>query len=126
MDQDKKDKTKESISEVQENPEEYILESEPAAEQKEAISEEEKINQELKREINLMELDEGLKQEAQIKAKKIQILGDDEKLKHLLDIARAKGVIFAIKVAKEMNDPYLLDTFHDMLVKEGLYKDFIK
>jgi penicillin-binding protein-related factor A (putative recombinase) len=73
-----------------------------------------------------MEIDDNLKKEAEQKANKISFLGDDEKLKHLLQISREKGVVFAIKVAKSMNEPYLLDTFHDLLAKEGFYKDFVK
>ena len=52
-------------------------------------------------------------------------IGDSD-IKKLLEIAREKGVVFAIKVAKSMNDPFLLDTLHDALAKEGYYKDFVK
>src|SRR3990167_5266138 len=89
--------------------------------------EQEKIAEKgLKREIELMELDEGLKEEAEKKAKKIQFLAEDEKLENLLEIAKNKGVISAIETAKAMNDPYLLDTLHDILAKEGYYKKFEK
>lgn len=98
---------------------EPVREREPSADDK-------IVEKELRREIEMMEVDENLKKEAEQKANKIHFLGDDEKLKHLLEIAREKGVVFAIKVAKSMNEPYLLDTFHDLLAKEGLYKDFTK
>jgi len=98
---------------------EPVLEREPSAEDK-------NIERELFREIEMMQIDENLKKEAEQKANKIHFLGDDEKIKHLLEVAREKGVVFAVKVAKSMNEPYLLDTFHDLLAKEGLYKDFIK
>jgi len=101
------------------NEAEPLIEKEPTADDK-------KIEKELRREIEMMEVDDNLKKEAEQKANKIHFLGDDEKLKHLLEIAREKGVIFAIKVAKSMNEPYLLDTFHDLLSKEGFYKDFAK
>jgi len=95
--------------------------------EKKEISRDEKIiSEELKREIELMEIDDNLKKQAEQKANKIQFLADDDKLKKLLAIAREKGVTFAIKVAKSMNDPFILDTLHDALAQEGYYKDFIK
>jgi len=103
-------------------------ESPPAGGEKKEIltQEEEAIKEELKREISAMELDENLKKEAEDKARKIGALDEEKKLKHLLEIAKNKGVLFAIKIAEEMKDPYILDTFHDLLVREGLYKNFVK
>ena len=69
-----------------------------------------------------MELDEKTKAEAEKKANKIEFLGEKEKIEHLLDLAREKGVVYAIQVAKKMNEPYLLDILHDTLAQEGLYK----
>jgi hypothetical protein len=73
-----------------------------------------------------MQVDDNLKKEAEQKANKIQFLADDEKLKKLLDIAKEKGVVFAIQTAKGMNDPFLLDALHDILAKEGYYHKFVK
>ncbi len=81
----------------------------------------------LKREIDKMELDDSLKEEVAEKVKKIQVLGEEEKIEHLLEITKQKGIVFAVRVAKQMNDPYILDIFHDILVKEWLiYKQFLK
>lgn len=88
--------------------------------------EEEMISEKLRKEIDMMEMNEETKKDAEKKAKKIEFLGQKEKIEHLLDIARKKGVIFAIGVAKKMNDPYLLDIFHDILAKEGYFQDFSK
>ena len=99
---------------------------EETAEKKEIIKDEKAISEELKREIELMQLDDNLKKQAEQKANKISFLADDDKLEKLMAIAREKGVIFAVKVAKSMNDPFILDTLHDALAKEGLYKDFVK
>ena len=91
------------------------------------VSRDEKaISDELRREIELMQIDDNLKKQAEQKANKISFLADDDKLKQLLAVAREKGVVFAIKVAKTMNDPFLLDTLHDALAREGYYKDFVK
>ena len=80
----------------------------------------------LRREIELMEVDENLKEEAHKKAQKIRLLGEEEKIKNLLEIAKTKGVVAAIKTAKALNDPYLLDTLHDILAREGYYREFTK
>lgn len=101
-------------------------EKDPSRESKEISPDEKIVREEIMREIDMMELDDNLKAEAEEKVKKIHFLADDDKLKNLLQVAREKGVIFAIKVAKSMNDPFLLDTLHDILSKEGYYKNFVK
>lgn len=101
-------------------------EREKHIEKKEISSYEENVSAELRREIDLMEADEKTKEEAEKKAKKIEFLGEKEKIEHLLEIAREKGVVFAINVCRKMNEPYLLDVLHDILAKEGFYKDFTK
>jgi hypothetical protein len=90
--------------------------------EKEISVDERNVADNLRREIELMETDENLKQEARKKALKIEFLGEQEKIEHLLDVAREKGVVSAIKTAMEMKDPYLLDALHDILAKEGFYK----
>lgn len=101
----------------------YFTEKKEYKEEKPS-TEEQLIREEIRRELELMNQDENLKKESENKAKKIQFLGDEEKLKNLLELAKQKGVIFAVNVAKSMNDPYVLDTFHDILVREGLWKNY--
>jgi hypothetical protein len=95
------------------------------SEKREASQEEKLVSAELRKEIEMMELDDKTKGEAEKKAEKIEFLGEKEKIKHLLEIARKKGLVFAIQVARRMNEPYLLDILHDTLAQEGYYKDFI-
>ena len=102
------------------------MKKDEAKETQEKSANDEIVNKELRRVIELMELDESLKIEAQKKAAKIQVLADDDKLKKLLEIAQEKGVLLAIKTAKSMNDPFLLDAFHDILAREGYYQKFVK
>jgi len=90
--------------------------------EKEISADEKDIADELRREIDTMGLNEELKEEAKKKALKIEFLGEQEKIEHLLKAAREKGIAFAIKIAREMNDPYLLDVLHDVLAREGFYK----
>ena len=47
-------------------------------------------------------------------------------LQHLLDLVNMKGVIHAVKVAKHLDDNYVLDTFHDKLVSDELNKALIE
>lgn len=106
---------------------EFSREGERAVEKKEPAREEIITKEALKREIDTMELDDDLKAEAVEKAKRIQTLGEEEKIEHLLGITKDKGIAFAVKVAKQMNDPFVLDTFHDILVKEwASYKQFLR
>ena len=44
-------------------------------------------------------------------------------IKEIGRIAKEKGVAFAISVAKDMQDPYLLDTLHDKIIENGLNTD---
>ena len=100
----------------------FNLEGEKARERKE-ISEDDKIvSAELRREIEMLEADDKTKAEAKKKSEKIEFLGEKEKIEHLLQLAREKGVFFAVQEAKKMNEPYLLDILHDTLAQEGLYK----
>ena len=96
-------------------------------EKKEPTREEVITKESLQREIAMMELDDSLKEEASQRAREIQTLGEGEKIEHLLEITRAKGIAFAVRTAKQMNDPYVLDSLHDILVKNWSdYKQFLK
>jgi len=128
MDQDKKEidpkaiPTQEKKSSATEQAVRFDWEKEKKIEKKEISSDERAVMEQLKKEIDLIELDEKSKAEAEKKAKKIEYLGEKEKIEHLLQLVREKGVVFAVQVAKKMNEPYILDIFHDILSKEGYYK----
>ena len=92
-------------------------------ERKEISQDDKVVSAELRREIEMMEVDEATKGDAKKKAEKIEFLGEKEKIEHLLLMAREKGVLFAVQVAKRMNEPYLLDVLHDTLAREGLYRN---
>ena len=95
--------------------------------EKKRISEDDKIvSAELRREIELMQLSDEEKKGADKIVSKIEFLGEKEKIEHLLKIAREKGLVYAIQVARRMNEPYLLDVLHDTLAREGFYKKIMK
>jgi hypothetical protein len=102
------------------------VEVEKIQEKKETSREDRLVSAELRREIEMMELDDEMKKVAEKKAEKIEFLGEKEKIEHLIQMAREKGLVFAIQVARKMNEPYLLDVLHDTLAQEGFYKDFTK
>lgn len=95
-------------------------------EQKEVLNEDALVSAELKREVEMMELDESSKAGAEEAREKIEFLGEKEKVEHLLEMARERGLVFAVNVAKKMGDAAILDTLHDTLAREGYYKKFIK
>ena len=97
-----------------------------APEKREVSPDEEIVSDELKRELEKMEFDPVAKADIEKTREKIEYLGEKEKIEHLLKIAREKGLFFAIQVAKKMNEPYLLDTLHDVLAREGFYKKIIQ
>ena len=53
---------------------------------------------------------------AQQEAKKIKQLDQENQIKSLSDLAFQKGLDFAIEVAKNLDNAYVLDQFHDNLV----------
>ncbi len=89
------------------------------------IEQQQEVYKQLRQEIEEMQLVPELQKEAENKSKKIDVLNEKEKLEELLILAREKGIEFAVKVAKNMNDAYILDLFHDLLVKQGFYKQFL-
>lgn len=117
-------------SEVKEDWTNFGKEGKGDSEKKELSSvdldQEKKIEKELMQEVELMRADPNLTDQAAAKSKKIGFLGEKEKIEHLLQIAKEKGVEAAIRVVKEMNDPYLLDRLRDMLAESDYYQNFKK
>jgi len=54
-----------------------------------------------------------------------ELAEQQQHLQELVNIAFEDGLTSAIEKAKKMNDPYLLDSFHDLLA-DRLYKELIK
>ncbi|MDI6591717.1 MAG: hypothetical protein QME61_02140 [Patescibacteria group bacterium] len=101
--------------------------SEKGVLEKRELTEEEKEEKErLKAEIEKEKLPYEAKIEIEKEAEIIKRKTAQGKIKHLLDLAQAQGLAYAVGVAKKMDDPYLLDLFHDILAKEGLYKKFLE
>lgn len=60
-------------------------------------------------------------------AESISAQDDEEsKIEKLIQLATTKGVIHAVKVAKHMDDNYVLDEFHDRLLMDELHDALVK
>lgn len=47
-------------------------------------------------------------------------------IQHLVDLAMSKGVMYTVKVAKHLEDNYVLDMFHDRLLADELHDALVK
>ncbi|MCX6761133.1 MAG: hypothetical protein NTZ84_03490 [Candidatus Nealsonbacteria bacterium] len=97
--------------------------------EKESIQERERVELENIREevARAEEAKPEIVESAKKEAGQIDHIGGKEvKLKRLLDVAEEQGLIFAVAVAQKMEDHFILDIFHDILIKEGFYKKFKK
>lgn len=88
--------------------------------------EEKKMRGELEKEMEKIKLSPEVKVQAQKQSEEMKKQSVKGKIQHLLDLAQTQSVAYAIEVAQKMNDPYLLDLFHDTLAKEGLFKKFLE
>lgn len=85
------------------------------------------VKEQLEREIKKMEeIKPDLKEKAKRGAERIEALNAEGKIKHLLKAAETEGLGYAVEMARQTNDPYILDLLHDTLAKNGLYKKFGK
>jgi len=50
----------------------------------------------------------------------------ESQISHLVDIAMVKGVVHAVKVAKHLEDNYVLDAFHDRLMADELHDALVE
>lgn len=122
----KKNITKEGVEKVfsSEQPVEFLEKEKVEKEKVEDLSGEE--IKKAREEIEKFDLDDNLKLQIQNQARSIKYLEEEKKIEKLLVLAHKNGVVHAVNVAKNINDSYLLDKFHDILVKEGFYKEFLK
>lgn len=97
--------------------------------EKESLREEERklIEDKLDNELEKMEVEsDHLEEDIKIEKEQIENLKKKGKINRLLNIAKTKGVAYAVAVAKKMNDPYLVDILHDILAHKGFYNKFQK
>lgn len=93
-------------------------------ERKELTNREKEEQKEFKEKIEKVELVSIKKREILKETEKIKGQNAQRQISYLLYLAQNKGLSYAIKIAKETKDPYLIDLFHDILAKEGMFKKF--
>ena len=89
-------------------------------------TEREIVRKKVEEEIQKLERIPQFQEEVKQVRSEIETLKPQGKIERLLEIAKEKGVVFAIKVAQETKDPYLLDTLHDILAYKGYFKNLLK
>ena len=125
MDDNNNPKEKERLQPVdtRESIAESLPETKEATERKESSPDE---LAQLKQHVESLVLPDDAKQQANVTAQSIQSLSAQKKVEQLVQLAKEKGIIYAVHVAKNMDDAYVLDALHDVLAKEGMYKQFLK
>ncbi|MCK4520455.1 hypothetical protein KAT95_01125 [Candidatus Parcubacteria bacterium] len=107
-------------------PKETLEEREEILEKKELTEQEKEARKEIEKEIEKVKLSPQTKVQAQKQADDIKKGTVQGKIQHLLDLAQTQGLAYAVEVVRKMNDPYLLDLFHDTLAEEGRFKKFLE
>lgn len=59
-------------------------------------------------------------------AARLNSVDPETHVQHLVDIALQKGAVHAVKVARHMDDNYILDMFHDRLLSDQLHEALMK
>ena len=67
--------------------------------------------------------DENIKSDAKIVSEKMDA---ESQIQHLVDLASTKGAVYAVKVARHMDDNYVLDMLHDKMISEELHKVLVE
>lgn len=89
-------------------------------------SEREMVRKKVEEEIRKLERSPKFISEAEEARLKIEKLRPSGKIEKLLELAKEKGIFFAIKVAQDTKDPHLLDTLHDLLAYKGYFKALLE
>jgi hypothetical protein len=66
---------------------------------------------------------EDVASDAQMVAQKTDA---ETQIQQLVDVAQQKGVFHAVKVARHMEDNYVLDSFHDRLLSDELHDALVQ
>ena len=113
---EKKDVLKENVPEV----------SQEKSERKEGVVEKDqaysKILSKVKSQQQLAD-DSSVQEDAQKASEEIDI---ESKINNLVKLAMEKGVFHAVKVARHLEDNYVLDELHDRLLGDELHNELVK
>lgn len=125
-------KTTEAEQKLHELAEKMYSARKESAEEKEAgpelLNETEKLNrEELVKKMQSKQLSDEDTVAVQAHAVDVsRASGAGAQLTKLVNLAHAKGVLYAIEVARKMRDPHLLDALHDMLAKDDNFRQLVE
>ncbi len=124
----KKEQEREKLIEPSTKEKKIEYKPEEKIEKREFLREKELVREKLREELERlekMEVTPEIKEEIEKEVKQIKDTEEKGKIYRLLNLAKEKGLFFAVTVAKK-TDPYTLDLFHDVIIEKGLYKTFLK
>lgn len=100
------------------------LKKEEIIREQELTPEKKKEKERLKKEIEKISLSEEEKIAAYQEAERIKKEKVKGQLKKLFDLAKTKGLVYAVEVARATDDPLLVDLFHDLLAENERFRRF--
>jgi len=103
----------------------FQIEKEPAIDRTSAERDETyaKILSRVKKSTGIASSNQEVKEDAE---KVYQKTDTESQIQHLVDLAMTKGVVHAVKVARHLEDNYVLDMFHDKLLADELRNALIQ
>lgn len=96
------------------------------AREKEGDKEERETREEIAAELEKVKLSPQAKAQTQKQADDMQKESEQGKVQRLLEITEEQGLVYAVEVAKKMNNHLLLDKFHDALVENKLFRKYLE
>ncbi|MBI2577299.1 MAG: hypothetical protein HYV77_00435 [Candidatus Wildermuthbacteria bacterium] len=105
-------------------PETEAVREEKSQEEKEAPFDRDTTREKLEEAVRALDQNPAAVEEARKRAAAMPAATPAKTVDNLVAAAKEKGVVFAVRIAKEINDPFILDALHDRLIQEGMLKDF--
>lgn len=93
--------------------------------EKEGDKEKRETREEIAAELEKVKLSPQAKAQTQKQADDMQKESEQGKVQRLLEITEEQGLVYAVEVAKKMNNHLLLDKFHDALVENKLFRKYL-
>ncbi len=85
----------------------------------------ERTGEKLKQGVPTAQTDDDKGEEVQVQAKEIAKLDANDQVSHLVQIAETKNPYLALRIAKHLNDNYVLDELHSDLTEDKMRELFI-
>jgi len=127
LDLESKFKKEQAEKALGEKPEQPAFKIEKEAVRESSVAEKDNIYSKILSKVQQQPAGEVPHEEIKKDAEEVHNKTDAEsQIQNLVDIALNKGVIHAVKVARHLEDNYVLDMFHDKLLADELHDALIK